>query len=180
MKVVVGNTTLELVQGDITTQEVDAIVNAANSGLAGGGGVDGAIHRAGGPSIMEECRKLGGCPTGQAKLTGGGDLPAQFVIHAVGPIYNNGQNGEAQLLASAYFDSLSVGHENGIKSIAFPSLSTGAYRYPLRDAAKIALTTVIEFLQNQPDAFDLVRFVLFDTKTLTVFETELQKTATLS
>ncbi len=180
MKIVVGNTVLELVQGDITMQDVDAIVNAANSGLAGGGGVDGAIHRAGGPSIMEECRALGGCPTGQAKLTGGGDLPARFVIHAVGPIYNNGQDGEAQLLASAYRNSLSVAHENGGKSIAFPSLSTGAYRYPLRDAARIALTTVIEFLQNQPDAFDLVRFVLFDTKTLTVFETELQKAATIS
>jgi O-acetyl-ADP-ribose deacetylase (regulator of RNase III) len=175
MKIAVGNTTLELVQGDITTQEVDAIVNAANSGLAGGGGVDGAIHAVGGPSIMEECRSLGGCPTGQAKLTGGGDLPARFVIHAVGPIYNNGHDGEAELLAIAYRNSLNVAHENGVRSIAFPSLSTGAYRYPLRDAAHIALSAVIEFSQNHPDAFDFVRFVLFDAKTLTVFEAELQK-----
>ena len=175
MKVVVGNTTLELVQGDITTQDVDAIVNAANSGLAGGGGVDGAIHRAGGPSIMEECRTLGGCPTGQAKLTGGGDLPARFVIHAVGPIYRDGNSGEAGLLASAYYNSLYVGRENGLKSIAFPSLSTGAYAYPLEEAARIALSTVAEYLKTYPATFDLIRFVLFDTQTLSVFETELQE-----
>ena len=175
MKVVIGNTRLELVQGDITMQEVDAIVNAANSGLAGGGGVDGAIHVAGGPSIMEECRTLGGCPTGQAKLTGGGDLPAQFVIHAVGPIYRDGNSGEAGLLASAYYNSLYVGRENGLRSIAFPSLSTGAYAYPLEEAARIALSTVSEYLKTYPAAFDLIRFVLFDPQPLSVFETELQK-----
>lgn len=175
MKVAIGNTTLELVQGDIATQDVDAIVNAANSGLAGGGGVDGAIHRAGGPSIMEECRTLGGCPTGQAKLTGGGDLPARFVIHAVGPIYRDGNSGEAGLLASAYYNSLYVGRENGLRSIAFPSLSTGAYAYPLEEAARIALSTVSEYLKTYPAAFDLIRFVLFDPQTLSVFETELHK-----
>lgn len=174
MKIVVGSTSLELVQGDITTQEVDAIVNAANSALAGGGGVDGAIHRAGGPSIMQECRSLGGCPTGQAKMTGGGDLLARFVIHAVGPIYRGGHSGEAELLASAYRNSLSVAHDNHLKSIAFPSLSTGAYRYPLRDAAHVALSTVVEYLQEDPDSFELVRFVLFDDYTLNIYQTTLE------
>lgn len=170
----IGKARIELVQGDITAQNVDAIVNAANSGLAGGGGVDGAIHRAGGPAIMEECRTLGGCPTGQAKITGGGNLPARFVIHAVGPIYSGGTSGEAQLLASAYRNSLHVARQNNLKSIAFPSLSTGAYRYPLRDAAKIALSTGVEYLKAHPDTLELVRFVLFDPKTLTIFEAQLQ------
>lgn len=171
----VGNTTIEIVQGDITDQNADAIVNAANSGLAGGGGVDGAIHRAGGPSIMEECRALGGCPTGQAKITGGGNLLARHVIHAVGPIYNNGQSGEAELLASAYRNSLALVCEHHLKSVAFPSLSTGAYRYPLRDAAQIALSTTVEYLQQHPDTLERVRFVLFDDKAYTVFGTELDK-----
>lgn len=171
----VGNTTIELVQGDITTQNVDAIVNAANSGLAGGGGVDGAIHRAGGKTIMDECRQLGGCPTGQAKITSGGNLTARFVIHAVGPVYNNGISGEAVLLASAYRNSLVVAREHNLKSIAFPSLSTGAYRYPLRDAATIALATIAEYSQKHPDAFETMRFVLFDAKALAAFETELGK-----
>ena len=171
----IGNTTIELVQGDITTQDTDAIVNAANSGLAGGGGVDGAIHRAGGKTIMEECRKLGGCPVGQAKITFGGNLPARFVIHAVGPVYNNGISGEAELLASAYRNSLAVARENKLKSIAFPSLSTGAYRYPLRHAAKIALETTAEYSQKHPGALELVRFVLFDDKAFSAFGTELEK-----
>lgn len=169
----IGSTTIELVQGDITTQRVDAIVNAANSGLAGGGGVDGAIHRAGGPTIMEECRKLGGCPTGQAKITSGGNLPVRFVIHAVGPIYNNGLSGEPELLANAYRNSLEVARENGARSVAFPSLSTGAYRYPHRDAAQIALQTVAKYARSHPDAFDLVRFVLFDEKMLSIFGTQM-------
>lgn len=169
----VGQATIELVQGDITTQDVDAIVNAANSGLAGGGGVDGAIHRAGGSQIMNECRKLGGCPTGSAKITGGGNLKAHFVIHAVGPIYNNGKSGEADLLASAYYQSLRLANGKRLHSVAFPSLSTGAYRYPMRDAAKIALTTVIEYLMHLSHEFQLVRFVLFDAKAFGVFGTEL-------
>lgn len=169
----IGQTKIELVQGDITTQDVDAIVNAANSGLAGGGGVDGAIHRAGGRAIMDECRKLGGCPTGQAKITGGGNLRARFVIHAVGPIYNNGKSGEAELLASAYRNSLSVARKNNLKSVAFPSLSTGAYRYPMRDAAQIALATAVECFEKHPSELELVRFVLFDDKAFAAFGTEL-------
>jgi O-acetyl-ADP-ribose deacetylase (regulator of RNase III) len=167
--------TIELAQGDITTQAVDAIVNAANSGLAGGGGVDGAIHRAGGPNIMEECRKLGGCPTGQAKITGGGNLPARYVIHAVGPVYKNGKSGEAELLASAYRNSLAVARENNLKTVALPSLSTGAYGYPLQEAARSALSTTAEYLKKHPGAFEAVRFVLFDDKAFSAFATELEK-----
>jgi len=146
MQTSIGATRLELVQGDITQQDVDAIVNAANSALAGGGGVDGAIHRAGGPQIMAECQRIVGCPTGQAVLTSGGNLKARYVIHAVGPIYNNGKSGEAELLAVVYFNSLRVAVENGLRSIAFPSISTGAYRYPIRDAAHIALKSVMDGL----------------------------------
>jgi len=171
----IGTTQIELFQGDITRQDVEAIVNAANSSLAGGGGVDGAIHRAGGKTIMDECRTLGGCPTGQAKITSGGNLSARFVIHAVGPVYNNGISGEAELLASAYRNSLAVAREHNLKSIAFPSLSTGAYRYPLRHAAKIALATVAEYSQKHSGAFEIVRFVLFDEKAFAVFEAELEK-----
>lgn len=171
----IGDTAIELAEGDITTQSVDAIVNAANSALAGGGGVDGAIHRAGVPSIMQECGNLSGCPTGQAKITGGGNLLARHVIQAVGPIYYDGTRGEAELLASAYRNSLALAREHGLKSIAFPSLSTGAYRYPLNEAARIALETTLEYLKRHSGAFEVVRFVLFDEKTLTTFEAELQK-----
>jgi O-acetyl-ADP-ribose deacetylase (regulator of RNase III) len=171
----IGTATIELVQGDITQQDVDAIVNAANSALAGGGGVDGAIHRVGGPSIMEECGKLGGCPTGQAKITGGGNLKARFVIHAVGPIYYDGTRGEPELLTSAYRNSLEVAREHKLRSVAFPSLSIGAYRYPLKDAAKIALETTIDYLQEYSDEFDLVRFVLFGDEAMHAFGTELEK-----
>ena len=166
---------VELVQGDITEQGTDAIVNAANSGLAGGGGVDGAIHRAGGPRIMEECRKIDGCPTGEARITSGGNLEARHVIHAVGPIYRDGVSGEEQLLASAYRNSLRLAVENGLRSVAFPSLSTGAYRYPLRDAADVALRTVGEFLQNERHGLELVRFVLFDRRALEEFEGALDR-----
>ena len=175
MKTQIGNTILELVQGDITQQEVDAIVNAANSGLAGGGGVDGAIHRAGGPSIMEECRPLGGCPTGQAKATGAGNLKAKWVIHAVGPVYDMHGARAADLLASAYRSSLQVAVEKGCASIAFPSLSTGAYRYPLHEAAPIALGTIIDFLKSQTHNLKLVRFVLFDQKALNAYEKAMLK-----
>jgi len=160
---------VELAQGDITQQPTDAIVNAANTSLLGGGGVDGAIHRAGGPAILEECRKLGGCPTGGAKITTGGKLAARHVIHTVGPVYHEGQQGEAELLASAYRRSLEVASENSLKSLAFPSISTGAYRYPIDDAARVALTTVREYLQAHPD-IELVRFVLFSDADLATYE----------
>jgi len=169
MQITVENTTLELVQGDITKQKADAIVNAANSGLRGGGGVDGAIHRAGGPAIMRECRRIGGCPTGEAVITTGGELPARHVIHAVGPVYRGGASGEAELLASAYRRSLEVAVENGLRSVAFPSIGTGAYGYPVRDAARVALETVTGYLKQNPGALDLVRFVLFTASDYQVY-----------
>jgi O-acetyl-ADP-ribose deacetylase (regulator of RNase III) len=139
--------------------------------------VDGAIHRAGGPRIMEECRRIGGCPTGEARMTSGGDLKAQHIIHAVGPVYEDGVSGEDRLLASAYRDSLRLAVENDLRSIAFPSLSTGAYRYPLRDAARIALETVAEFLKTGQHNLELVRFILFDRHTLEEFEQALDHLA---
>jgi len=157
----VGKAKLELVQGDITQQDTEAIVNAANSSLLGGGGVDGAIHRAGGAQIDEECRKIGGCPPGEARITSGGRLKAKYVIHTVGPIYHGGRSGEAQTLANAYRNSLVLALQHGIKSLAFPSISTGAYGYPIAPAAAIALRTVTEYLQAHPEV-ELVRFVLFD------------------
>src|SRR6059036_1488989 len=164
---------LEFVVGDLTLQRVDAIVNAANSALAGGGGVDGAIHRAGGPEILAACRKLGGCATGDAKLTCGGRLPARFVIHAVGPVYRDGRHGEPELLASAYRRSLEVAVEHGIRSLAFPSISTGAYRFPIAEAAPIGLGTVVRFLVARPGTLTLVRFVLFGDADLAAYETAL-------
>jgi len=162
VKVSINGQTLELVQGDIIAQEVDAIVNAANSRLAGGGGVDGAIHRRGGPAIMEETdrRYPEGCPTGTAVITGAGNLASQYVIHTVGPVWSGGQRGEAELLASAYRSCLELAVENDCRSVAFPSLSTGVYRYPIDQAARIALGTVKDFLIAQ-SAPELVRFVLF-------------------
>ena len=173
MKVKIGDTLLELVKGNIVQQEVDAIVNAANTKLAGGGGVDGAIHRAGGKSIMEECRTLQGCPTGSAKATGAGNLPAKYVIHAVGPFYS-GRAKEPELLAGAYRTSLEIAVAKECRSVAFPSLSTGAYRYPLHEAAPIALGTIIEFLKSQPHNLQLVRMVLFDDKTVAAYEKALR------
>jgi len=171
----IGNTTIELVQGDITTQDVDAIVNAANKPLAGGAGVDGAIHRAGGPQIMAECNKIGYCPEGQAVVTSGGNLKARWVIHTVGPIYNQGALGQERILALAYENSLRRAQEKNLRSIAFPSISTGAYRYPLQDAAKIALETVAEYSVKHPDSFETVRFVLFSDEAFAAFGTELDK-----
>src|SRR5512134_254831 len=142
----IGTSRLELVEGDITKQDTEAIVNAANSSLLGGGGVDGAIHRAGGPQILEECRKIGGCPTGEARITTGGDLKAKWVIHTVGPVYRDGRHGEPELLAGAYRNSLAVAVEHGIATVAFPSISTGAYGYPFPEAARIALGTTMKFL----------------------------------
>jgi len=161
---------VELVRGDITQQDTDAIVNAANTSLLGGGGVDGAIHRAGGPAILEECRRLGGCATGDAKITGGGRLRARFVIHTVGPVYGGGTRREAELLARAYRRSLEVAVANAIRSLAFPSISTGAYRFPIGEAATIALRTVTAFFAAHPGKLDLVRFVLFSEADLAVYE----------
>ena len=165
----VGTTVLELMQGDIVQQDVDAIVNAANTTLLGGGGVDGAIHRAGGPAILAECRTLGGCETGDAKMTGAGRLRARHVIHAVGPVYRDGRRGEGELLASAYRRSLELGVGAGLRSIAFPSISTGAYRFPIRDAARIALATTSSFLAGTPHTLVCVRFVLFSAADLAVY-----------
>ena len=148
-------------QGDITQQDTEAIVNAANTTLLGGGGVDGAIHRAGGPSILEECRTLGGCATGDAKLTRGGRLAARWVVHAVGPVYRDGRHGEPELLARVYRRSLEVATGAGIRSLAFPSISTGAYRFPIAAAAPIALGTVAAFVREHPGILERVRFVLF-------------------
>ncbi len=164
---------LELVQGDITRQSVDAIVNAANSTLLGGGGVDGAIHRAGGPAILDACRAIreerGECPTGGAVLTGGGGLPARHVIHAVGPVWRGGDQGEPELLAACYRNALRIAAEQGFRSVAFPSISTGIYGYPVSLAASTALATVASFLLTEPAAPARVRFVLFDSVTYATY-----------
>ncbi len=168
MSAKVGKTIISIVRGDITEEDTDAIVNAANSKLAGGGGVDGAIHRAGGPAIMEECRKIGGCPAGEAVVTSGGNLKARHIIHTVGPIYRDGRHGERELLANAYRNSLKRALENGIKSIAFPSISTGAYGYPIREASRIALQTVMGFAEEH-EGITTIRFVLFSDRDLGIY-----------
>ncbi|GCE04318.1 O-acetyl-ADP-ribose deacetylase [Dictyobacter aurantiacus] len=169
----INGSTLLLQQGNIVNVQADAIVNAANAALAGGGGVDGAIHRAAGPTIMRECRQIGGCATGSAVATGAGNLSARYIFHAVGPIYQNSGN-EPQLLASAYQTCLNLAEEHQLQSIAFPSLSTGAYGYPLHLAAPIALRTVITHLQ-QPTSLKQVYFILFDQRTLLAYQQALQK-----
>ena len=176
MRVTINGKTLELTQGDITKQETEALVNAANSRLAGGGGVDGAIHRGGGPDIMEETdrRYHEGCPTGSAVISGAGRLPANYVIHAVGPVWRGGGHGEPELLAASHRRSLELAVENGCSSIAFPALSTGAYGYPLKEAARVALQTVIDFL-NERGQPDLVRFVLFDKSAYEAFAAVLKE-----
>ena len=175
MQMRIDGKTLELHQGDVTLEAVDAIVNAANSSLAGGGGVDGAIHRRGGPGIMAEtdARYPEGCPTGSAVATGAGTLAAKHVFHAVGPIWRGGRRGEPELLAGAYRRCLELADEHQCKSIAFPSLSTGAYSYPVDRAARIALSTAIEFL-NMHDRPESVRFVLFDAEAYGAFAAALE------
>ena len=156
-------------RGDITEQRVDAIVNAANESLLGGGGVDAAIHRAGGPAILEECRRLGGCATGDAKATTAGDLPARYVVHAVGPVWRGGDHGEAELLGSAHRRAVAIAAELGCRSLAFPAISCGVYGYPPEEAAPVALSAVTEALVQHPE-IELARFVLFGDEIYAAFE----------
>jgi O-acetyl-ADP-ribose deacetylase (regulator of RNase III) len=161
MKTNIGETLLELLEGDITDQDTDAVVNAAHWDLRGGQGVDGAIHWKGGPRIPEECKRIGGCPIGGAVVTSGGDLKASHVIHAVGPVYDAGDEHEADLLASVYRNSLQLAVDNNCKSVSFPSLSTGAFNYPLRLAAPVAMRSIVEFLRHENHQLQTVRFVLY-------------------
>jgi len=173
MKKQINSGWIEVVQGDITVERVDAIVNAANRSLLGGGGVDGAIHRAGGPAILAECRTLGGCDTGDAKITTAGKMSAEYVIHTVGPIYQDGQHDEPRLLASCYRRSLEVALQNGAKTVAFPAISCGVYGYPVPEAARIAVRTVAKFLRSS-EGVELVRFVLFSKNVYRDFEKALK------
>ena len=173
-----GNTSVDLARGDITRETVDAIVNAANSGLLGGGGVDGAIHRAGGPTILEECRKIrearGPLPAGEAVITGAGRLSCRHVIHTVGPVWQDGRSGEPETLARCYRNCLILGAEQGLKSLAFPSISTGAYGYPVAEAAAVALGTVRDVL-HAGSPLEQVRFVLFSDSDLMVYRAALER-----
>jgi len=167
------NNRIELYNGDITKLKVDAIVNAANTSLLGGGGVDGAIHRAAGPELLKECRTLNGCPAGEAKITKGYNLPAKFIIHTVGPVWNGGNHNEDELLANCYRNSLKLAVENGIETIAFPAISTGVYRFPLGRAVKIAVNQVKNFLKAG-NSIEKVVFVCFDDKTFETYKEELK------
>ncbi len=177
METKIGKTKLSLIQDDITLQKTEAIVNAANTSLLGGGGVDGAIHRAGGPKILEECKairaKQGGCPTGEAVITSGGNMKTKYIIHTVGPVWSGGNRGEEQLLRNAYYNSLDLAREKGIKSVSFPSISTGVYRFPIDNASRIAINTVKEFVQEHN--FVEVRFVLFSERDLKAYEDALKE-----
>jgi len=180
-EVTVNQAKLAIIQGDITRQAADAIVNAANSGLMGGGGVDGAIHRAGGPAILEECKQIvarqGRLPTGKAVITTGGNLPAKHVIHTVGPVWHGGNKGEAALLESAYRESLKLASEQRLASVAFPSISTGVYGYPVAEAAKVAIKTAVSFLSRQVTSVKEVVFVLFDPATYQAYSSALEEAA---
>ncbi|OGO58830.1 MAG: O-acetyl-ADP-ribose deacetylase [Chloroflexi bacterium RBG_19FT_COMBO_47_15] len=180
-EIAVGKTKVVLIQDDITWQATEAIVNAANSGLMGGGGVDGAIHRAGGPAILDECRRIisriGRLDTGKAVITTGGNLKAKYVIHTVGPVWRGGNRGEADLLASAYRESLELATDHKLKSISFPSISTGIYGYPVAEAAKVALDAVIAFLRDEPNSLEKVYFVLYDSKTYKAYSAKLAEVA---
>ncbi len=169
----INHTLLELMQADITTLDVDAIVNAANSSLLGGGGVDGAIHRAAGPELLAECRTLGGCPTGEARITKGYRLKARRVIHTVGPIYS-GSPRDAELLASAVRSSLRLADEHHLTSIAFPAISTGAYGYPMAEAARVILSAIIDYVQAGETGLERVSVCLYDSRALRIFQSELQ------
>ncbi|PKN71582.1 MAG: O-acetyl-ADP-ribose deacetylase [Deltaproteobacteria bacterium HGW-Deltaproteobacteria-12] len=174
MEAEINQTKITLACGDITAETTDAIVNAANERLAGGAGVDGAIHRAGGPAIMAQCRKIGGCPTGQAVITTGGNLQAKYVIHTVGPIYRGGTRNEAILLQSAYRESLKLALRHNLQSISFPAISTGVYGYPIDEAAHLALKTCIEFAEENT-GIKLMRHILFDQRTYDIFSGEFKK-----
>ncbi len=178
-EVTVNQAKLSVIQGDITQQATEAIVNAANSSLMGGGGVDGAIHRVGGPAILAECKQIvarqGRLPTGKAVITGGGSLKAKYVIHTVGPIWYGGNKGEPELLASAYRESLKLAAKNNLASVSFPSISTGAYGYPVEKAAPVALQTVISFLKEITTAIKQVVFVLFDSSTFGAYSSALSE-----
>lgn len=179
MEVTINQVKLRIIQGDITQQTTDVIVNAANPSLMGGGGVDGAIHRAGGPAILEECKQIvarqGRLPTGKAVITTGGNLKAKHVIHTVGPIWHGGNKGEPELLASAYKESLKLAAESNLNSISFPSISTGAYGYPVDRASRVAIDTVIAFLSQSTTSIKEVTFVLFDAQTLGVYASALRE-----
>jgi O-acetyl-ADP-ribose deacetylase (regulator of RNase III) len=173
MRFLIHRSRVELVEGDLVQQDVDALVNAANSSLLGGGGVDGAIHRAAGPEVLAECRTLGGCPTGEARLTRGYRLKARCVIHAVGPVYR-GHPQDAELLSAAHRSSLELASQHNLCGIAFPAISTGAYGYPFDEAAGIALDTVKRYLEAHPE-IELVRFVLWGEQALTAYQRAAQK-----
>ena len=174
MEIKINETKIVLVCGDITKETTDAIVNAANEDLAGGGGVDGAIHKAGGPAIIAECRKIGGCPTGQAVITTAGKLAAKYVIHTVGPVYHGGNKGEADLLQNAYGNSLKLAREKGMQSISFPAISCGVYGYPVDQAARLAMKTCIEIARENAD-IKVIRHILFNRQIYDVFSAELKK-----
>ncbi|PIU18759.1 MAG: RNase III inhibitor [Elusimicrobia bacterium CG08_land_8_20_14_0_20_44_26] len=173
-KIKISDCKLELALGDITMQDTEAVVNAANKRLAPGGGVAGAIHRASGPELWEECKKLGGCDTGDAKITKAYNLPNKFVIHTVGPVYGSSKN-DAELLKNSYLNSLKVADKNGVKSISFPALSTGAFGYPLKEAAEIALKTIIDYLKSAGTKIKLVRIVLYNDFSFTVHKNTLKE-----
>ncbi len=184
MDIIIKKTKLSIIQGDITNQSTDAIVNAANSGLMGGGGVDGAIHKMGGPAILEECKgivgKQGKLPTGKAVITTGGNLKARYVIHTVGPVWHGGKNKEATLLANAYRECLNIASQKNINSISFPSISTGVFGYPVEKASRVALNTIIHFIREKDTFIKEIVIVLFDSATYKCYSSEVKNLSTQS